>query len=106
MIVFYVIFSLFSVLCLHCAIAEAKWASKGSCKIRIPADIPKNEPIYLTASRKGWQLAQPKNGNIFVEANKNITLFCPGTRNSITTGKLISIQEYNCLIINDFIQIS
>lgn len=63
----------------------------GDCIIKLPADIPKAEPLYINTFRSGKQLKYslhvPSNNTLRVRTNSLITLSCTGKKNVIFNTK-------------------
>lgn len=57
---------------------------EGRCRLTIPDDIPRNEPIYLVQYRKhNFTIYAPSGHVNYILPDESIHLFCPGKKNSI-----------------------
>lgn len=55
------------------------------CKFTIPADVPKNEPVYLLEKERSYELYQPTNKDNYLPQDERFVLFCPGNKNVVQT---------------------
>lgn len=64
------------------------FAKNAGCPIKLPTDVPKNEPVYLETNSDGsYQLYIPTGKDNLIPSNEAIVLLCPGSKNSLSTGK-------------------
>lgn len=66
------------------------------CPLKLPTDVPKNEPVYLEAKKDGsYQLYVPTGKDNFISSNKALVLLCPGSKNSLSSGN-VATDKLTC----------
>lgn len=57
---------------------------KSGCRLRIPDDVPENEPLYLLEKKGVYNLLSPNSKETSFKAKEELWLFCPGRSNTIS----------------------
>ncbi|KAG4072508.1 hypothetical protein HA402_004597 [Bradysia odoriphaga] len=58
--------------------------TKGGCGLKIPVDVPRNEPVYLVQHQhNNFSLFKPSGETNTFSSNGNLFAFCAGKKNSI-----------------------
>lgn len=57
--------------------------TNGRCGLKIPVDVPRNEPVYLVQHQHNISLFKPSGETNTFSSSGNLLAFCPGKKNSI-----------------------